>query len=123
LLACWSTNTNIGNIIGFVICQYLVISNDLPWQVSMFLVGMFVAVNSILVLCFIEELPKEDMIVADTEQSLIEESECSDSTKTETKPFENVVKLFKSPTVICLTLAFSLIKSIEYGILLWVVHT
>jgi sugar phosphate permease len=30
-LGIWSTNTNIGNILGFVICQYLVLNNQLPW--------------------------------------------------------------------------------------------
>jgi sugar phosphate permease len=109
----------VGNILGFIICQYLVINNDLPWQLSMFIVGTFVAIMSILVFFFIEELPKQDSIHSDTEQSLIE-SDQSDSGNDKTKP--DVARLFKSPTVICLTLAFSLIKSIEYGILLWVVH-
>jgi sugar phosphate permease len=59
-LGIWSTNTNVGNIMGFVICQYLVLNTGLPWEISMVFISLFLIVNSILIFIFIKELPKTD---------------------------------------------------------------
>lgn len=56
------TNTNVGNILGFVICQFLVLNNDLPWQMSMYIVGIYVTINSLFVFFCVKELPKMDRI-------------------------------------------------------------
>lgn len=48
-LGVWSTNTNVGNILGLTVCQYLVISNGLPWQTSMYIIGFYLFIIGILV--------------------------------------------------------------------------
>lgn len=49
ILGVWSTNTNTGNIVGFVLCQFLVIQAGMDWRIGMFAVGLFVAFNSFMV--------------------------------------------------------------------------
>lgn len=48
LLGFWVTSSNIGNIIGFVICQIFVFNQDLPWQTSMFIASGFMLLMGIL---------------------------------------------------------------------------
>jgi sugar phosphate permease len=57
-LGVWSTNTNVGNIVGFVVCQYLVLYNGLPWQVSMIIISIFIVAVALLARCNLEELEK-----------------------------------------------------------------
>lgn len=61
-----------GNIIGFILCQYLVIQTGMDWTVGMVIVGVYVIANGILVSCGIKELPKEDAVPTE-EQPLISE--------------------------------------------------
>ena len=55
-LGLWTTCTNFGNILGFVICQAIVLNNDLPWQISMLVVGGYIVLMALLNYCNIDEL-------------------------------------------------------------------
>jgi len=50
-LGLWTTCTNVGNILGFIICQLLVLVGDLPWQVSMLVVGAYIILMAFLAYC------------------------------------------------------------------------
>jgi sugar phosphate permease len=71
ILGLWSTNTNVGNIVGFVLCQYLVIQGGLDWEVAMFIIGGFVAINGIVILVGVKELPKMDAVAIKEGEPLI----------------------------------------------------
>lgn len=62
LLGIWSTNTNFGNILGFILCQFLVIQTGMDWEIGMYIIGVYVIFNGILVFCGIKELPKVDSV-------------------------------------------------------------
>lgn len=49
ILGVWSTNTNTGNIVGFILCQFLVIQAGMDWRIGMFAIGLFVAFNSFMI--------------------------------------------------------------------------
>lgn len=49
LLGFWTTASNIGNIMGFLICQYLVLENDLGWETSMYIVSVYMLINALYI--------------------------------------------------------------------------
>jgi sugar phosphate permease len=51
LLGFWATCPNFGNLIGFIVCQLIVLNNGYSWQVGMYIVACYMAVNA-LYMCF-----------------------------------------------------------------------
>lgn len=49
LLGFWATCPNFGNILGFVVCQLIVLNNGLSWEVSMFIIATYMAMNAIYI--------------------------------------------------------------------------
>lgn len=54
ILGVWMTNTNVGNILGFALCQLLVIRAGLHWQIAMYIIGLYVIFNALIVFCGIK---------------------------------------------------------------------
>ena len=49
ILGLWATNGNIGNIIGFIISQYLVLGLGLYWQISPIVVSIYMATFGLII--------------------------------------------------------------------------
>lgn len=55
-LGFWATNTNIGNIVGYLICTEFVMALDYPWEIGMYITAGFSFVAGILILWRVPEL-------------------------------------------------------------------
>ena len=49
-LGFWATNTNVGNIAGYLICTEFVMALDYPWEVGMYIAALFSFISGILIL-------------------------------------------------------------------------
>jgi sugar phosphate permease len=58
LLGVWSTNTNFGNIFGFIMGEVIVIRAGLQWEVGMYFISFFMIVIGLLTYFGLQELPK-----------------------------------------------------------------
>ena len=57
LLGFWATCPNFGNIIGFVVCQLIVLNNGYSWEVGMYIIACYMAANAIYIAVRIDEMP------------------------------------------------------------------
>jgi sugar phosphate permease len=58
LLGVWSTNTNFGNIFGFIMGEVIVIRAGLQWEIGMYFISFFMIVIGLLTYFGLKELPK-----------------------------------------------------------------
>lgn len=49
ILGFWATCPNFDNIIGFVLCQYIVLYNGLSWEVGMYIFAMYMVINALYI--------------------------------------------------------------------------
>lgn len=49
LLGFWATCPNFGNIIGFIISQYLVLNNGYSWEVGVYIISVYILLNAIYI--------------------------------------------------------------------------
>lgn len=49
LLGFWATCPNFGNIIGFVVCQLIVLNNGYSWEISMYIIAAYMTLNAIYI--------------------------------------------------------------------------
>jgi len=49
ILGFWATSPNVGNIIGFIIMQSIVLNHDLGWQIGMYIVAVYMMANAIYI--------------------------------------------------------------------------
>ena len=111
LLGFWATCPNVGNIMGFCICQYFVLVRGLGWGFSMYLVAGYMLIMGLIIALRIDEFKQEEVRESPNMIPLLEQ---------EAPEHLSVFVVFKSPRVILLTISFTLLKSVMYGILLWV---
>jgi sugar phosphate permease len=104
LLGFWAANTSVGNIAGFGLCTWLIYFMKLPFQVPL----IVAAIISFLTIISIYKLPTPPLQPPKSPQP---SSLCSS--------LSSYLSLLKIP-MICLTLIIMcMLKSILYGILLW----
>ena len=123
LLGFWSTNANVGNIIGFGVSKLILNQGENEWTLVLAVSGLYAAIMGAIVFFRFSELKVP---------AKAEEVEIIKSLTAEEVPASSIsifgyeaestsaASHFKDPALILLTITFSLTKSVIYGILLWV---
>lgn len=49
ILGFWATCPNFGNIIGFIIMQFIVLNNGWKWDIGMYIVAVYMMINALYI--------------------------------------------------------------------------
>ena len=117
LLAFWSINANVGNIVGLMGCS--IIQNQLkqPWTTNFFFASVFTCLIAVIVVLFLQPKPepsKDSMIESIVE---VKESEVEDQPP---QRDINIFTVFLVPRVPFYVISYSLVKACVNGLLFWV---
>lgn len=58
LLSFWTTGTNVGNIMGFVFCQYFVLNFGFGWEVAVVVAALYIVGVGLYMGVRIREMPR-----------------------------------------------------------------